>query len=154
MTPITSFSGEYRWLSNFWPCHLPPMYGIVPPTAEHAYQAQKSSEEWYAIEILRAPTAGVAKRLGKGAKLQADWDDLKIDVMRQILGYKFDNHNPELQAKLLATGDVEIIEGNTWGDVTWGCVMTKAGWVGENNLGKLLMEIRKELRGAHPTPPA
>jgi predicted NAD-dependent protein-ADP-ribosyltransferase YbiA (DUF1768 family) len=44
---------------------------------------------------------------------------------------------PGLGAKLLATGDAELIEGNTWNDVWWG-VNEKTG-KGENWLGKILM---------------
>lgn len=42
----------------------------------------------------------------------------------------------------MATDDAELVEGNTWGDRYWGVV----DGVGENRLGKLLMERRAELR--------
>ena len=151
MTDITSFSGEYRWLSNFWPCKLPKMYGITPPTAEHAYQASKTGDEWYAKEILCAPTAGAAKQLGKGAKLQEGWDGMKLDVMVQIIRYKFDHHNPELRTKLLMTGDWQLIEGNTWGDEFWGQVYRDGAWFGHNHLGKILMGVRAEIRQQYGT---
>jgi len=54
---------------------------------------------------------------------------------------------PELKAKLLATGDAELIEGNHWGDIVWGVCRGK----GENRLGKILMKVREELRWK-PTP--
>jgi predicted NAD-dependent protein-ADP-ribosyltransferase YbiA (DUF1768 family) len=44
---------------------------------------------------------------------------------------------------LIDTGDQELIEGNWWGDVIWGVCNGK----GENHLGKILMEVRKELKG-------
>jgi predicted NAD-dependent protein-ADP-ribosyltransferase YbiA (DUF1768 family) len=47
---------------------------------------------------------------------------------------------------LLETGDAELIEGNDWGDTFWGV----CGGKGNNFLGKLLMEVRKELRSAQP----
>ena len=50
--------------------------------------------------------------------------------------------NPGLLDKLLATGDAELVEGNTWGDQVWGV----CDGVGENHLGKTLMRIRSELR--------
>ncbi len=38
---ITSFSGKYRWLSNFFPVSI--CYdGITYPSVEHAFQAAKS----------------------------------------------------------------------------------------------------------------
>ncbi len=52
--------------------------------------------------------------------------------------------NPDLLSKLLATGDAELIEGNTWGDRVWGVDLYRGA--GENHLGKILMRIRDELR--------
>lgn len=146
MTHITSFSGEYRWLSNFWPCNLPSMHGMIPATVEHAYQASKTDSEEYAKLILSQLKAGAAKRLGKGATLRPGWEEMKIDVMRQLLTHKFDDNNPWLQQKLLATENAELIEGNTWGDTFWGRTNHGLGvWFGDNHLGKLLMEVRSKL---------
>ena len=50
--------------------------------------------------------------------------------------------NETLKTNLLKTGDAMLIEGNTWGDRIWGQV----NGVGENNLGKILMRIREELK--------
>ena len=148
MTDILSFHNEHRWLSNFWPCVLPAMYGVVPPTVEHAYQASKTEYEVTAREILKAPTAGAAKRLGKGVQLRKDWDGMKLDIMRRLLFYKFDRLNPLLRQQLLDTGDAQIYEGNRWNDVYWGRVQREQGvWEGENHLGRLLMELREKIRG-------
>lgn len=49
---------------------------------------------------------------------------------------------PELKEMLLATGDEELVEGNYWHDTIWGV----CDGVGENHLGKMLMEIREDLR--------
>lgn len=55
--------------------------------------------------------------------------------------------DPELKSKLLATGDEELVEGNTWHDRTWGrCVCSKCGGQGQNLLGQLLMELREEIK--------
>ena len=139
---ITRFAGEYRWLSNFWPAPIP--YGnITFPTSEHAYQAFKSQdpEVWKIVAAL--PTPGMAKRYGSKIVLHPDWDSFKVETMRRILVIKF--QNPELKAKLIATGDAQLVEGNTWGDLFWG-VDTTMG-VGSNQLGKLLMGIRDGLQG-------
>lgn len=47
-----------------------------------------------------------------------DWEDVKVDIMLGLLRQKF--QHPELGAKLLATGDAYLVEGNTWGDTFWG----------------------------------
>jgi hypothetical protein len=43
MNRISSFSGEYRWLSNFWIAPIIPFNdNISYPSSEHAYQAAKT----------------------------------------------------------------------------------------------------------------
>ena len=61
--------------------------------------------------------------------------------MKKILYSKF-AQNPYLAYGLLATGNEELIEGNTWGDKIWGQVNGE----GQNLLGKILMEVREEIR--------
>lgn len=142
---ITSFDGEYAFLSNFF--YEPfDCYGVVVPTAEHAYQAQKASHGEIATKrlILSATTPGHAKRLGRRVKLREGWDDIKVDVMRKIIAAKF-RDGSVLSSMLAATGDEELVEGNTWGDTFWGCVRTPekhGSWVGANHLGIILMEWR------------
>jgi hypothetical protein len=63
--------------------------------------------------------------------------------MYRLLEIKFRQH-PELAEQLLATGERELVEGNTWRDRIWG-VDLKTG-TGENRLGKTLMVVRAELR--------
>lgn len=137
---IEEFDGEYRWLSNFWPSKIN-VEGWIFPTVEHGYQAAKSMnpEDWKDIQECVSP--GAAKRLGKTLKLRKDWDEIKLDIMLEMVRAKF-SQNPDLKEKLLATGDAELIEGNQWGDRFWGvCYGT-----GENHLGKILMQVRGELK--------
>ena len=66
--------------------------------------------------------------------------------MREALRKKFSD--PELKAKLLATGDQLLEEGNTWHDNFWGvchCIRCQ-DVMAHNHLGKLLMELRSELQ--------
>lgn len=137
---IESFSGEYRWLSNFWPC---PIFfeGIGYQSTEAAYQAAKTIDERVRLVISQLPRPGDTKKFARKMPKRNDWDDVKLKIMEEVLRYKFSSL--ELRAKLLATGDQEIIEGNTWGDVFWGVCNGK----GENNLGKFIMKIRSELAG-------
>jgi predicted NAD-dependent protein-ADP-ribosyltransferase YbiA (DUF1768 family) len=54
--------------------------------------------------------------------------------------------NKDLSEKLIATGDMELVEHNWWKDKFWG----KHFGEGENYLGRILMKVRKELkRGCH-----
>lgn len=133
---ITNFSGPYRYLSNFW--YAPLKVGDLRfATSEHAYQAAKSLDpaDWELIQNQSTP--GKAKEMGRHIKLRPDWDEIKLDVMRVILEAKF-TQNPNLMSALIDTGDEELIEGNHWGDTYWGVCKG----VGQNHLGKLLMELR------------
>jgi len=132
---IESFRGEYRFLSNFW--YAKTVYkGIEFPTSEHAYQAAKSIDErmWRYFATLETP--GEAKRCGKMINCRPDWEGVKVDIMFALLASKFSDTS--LMDKLVATGDAELIEKNSWGDVFWGVCQG----VGKNWLGKLLMSIR------------
>ena len=145
MRVIDDFHGEYHFLSNFY-VHPLQYNGMTWRTSEHAFQAAKAADPVEMMAIKMAPTPGRAKKLGgkEYCRKREDWEDVKIDVMRGVVKSKFSD--PELAAKLLATGDAELIEGNTWYDTVWGQVRDEDGnWVGENHLGKILMEVRKEL---------
>lgn len=139
--PITSFTGKYRWLSNFSITAVKDL-DIWFPTVEHAYQYAKQSTPAGRAAVMRADTPGAAKRAARRFGMRPDWDVIKVNVMRQLLWEKF--KIPTYQFMLLATGDAELIEGNTWGDRFWGV----CDGIGENHLGRLLMEIREDLRRA------
>lgn len=143
---IDSFTGEYAFLSNFY--HSPlvfthPTTGTVYSfdTVEHGYQAAKAgTEPELEDKIFKAKTPSEAKKLGKTAKLPADWEEIKLDVMLALVWMKFTQH-PELAQKLIDTGDAQLVEGNWWGDKFWGVCNGE----GLNILGELLMAIREEL---------
>jgi hypothetical protein len=137
--PITAFTSQYRFLSNFY---LSPMLlgGREWPSVEHAYQAMKSTEYAEQECIRAAAIPGEAKRMGRKVKLHPAWDSHKVDIMSRCLHSKF-CCNRELAEKLMETAPAELVEGNTWGDRYWGQVDGE----GENMLGKLLMQLRSEL---------
>jgi len=152
MNAIRGFKGEYRWLSNFYPCNIT-MFDFVWPTAEHAYVAAKfrriddsSFEEGLKLYCkLAALTPGQAKRMGREATLPPNWDQYKIKVMEKIIELKFSCDNKDLMQKLIATGDAYIEETNSWGDEFWGVNVTKHGSAGQNMLGKIIMSRRSEI---------
>lgn len=138
-SPITDFKGPWFFLSNFFPSKVS-WDGIKYPSVENAYQAAKTMDS----DIRKAfvtITAGQAKRKGRTITLREDWELVKETVMHILLTKKFSD--PHLKQRLIETGDRELIEGNNWGDKIWGCVWSDGKWVGENKLGKLLMEVRK-----------
>ena len=138
---IHCFRNEYRFLSNFW--DAPVTYkGLTYRNAEAAFQAQKclTEEEKVQFTTLRS---NEAKRLGRNVQLRPNWENVKLPIMEEILRAKF-TQNEELKTLLLATGELVLEEGNTWGDTFWGVdAKTREG---RNHLGRILMRIRKELQ--------
>ena len=142
---IEEFRGEYRWLSNMYPYDVPMEYnGLTYRTNEHFYVAMKSTDRNVREYIANLESPGEAKRFGRDILIREDWDDIKDQVMLWGLIWKFSPQlSPYMAAKLLATGDQYIQEGNRWGDKYWGvCLDTGAGL---NKLGKMLMQIREEI---------
>jgi len=137
---IDSFDGDFRWLSNFWPSNVT-LDAVEYPSVEHAYQAAKTTDATLRKSIANAKTPGLAKKMGKGLAMRSDWNSIKLDVMEHLLRQKF-AVGSELSEKLLATGHRRLVEGNFWNDCFWGVCKGK----GENHLGQLLMQIRKELQ--------
>lgn len=135
---ILEFRSEYRWLSNFWPAEVL-LDGMTFPSVEHAYQAAKVPPTQR--EPFRCGRAGKAKRLGRRVERRADWDAVKVPIMRSLIQQKF-ALGTELGERLKATGNGQLVEGNGWGDVFWGVCEGR----GCNVLGHLLMQQRALLQ--------
>lgn len=148
MEQIISFTEPNFFLSNFSPAavRLNDLHDaeMTFPTVEHAYQAAKTLDIYERSQILHAETPAEAKQLGRQSTIRTDWEQVKLGVMRDLLYQKF--AHADLAQRLLATGDATLIEGNTWDDRFWGAVNDDGQWVGENHLGRLLMEVRASLK--------
>jgi ribA/ribD-fused uncharacterized protein len=136
---ITEFSGMYNFLSNFYPCAVT-YDGLTYTNSEAAFQSAKSVDlNNRTIFTDMAPL--IAKMTGRMVLLRPDWEQVKDQVMEDIVRAKF-TQNEQLGKLLLATGSADLIEGNDWNDTYWGV----SHGVGQNKLGKILMKIRNELR--------
>lgn len=136
---IDKFDDDFAFLSNFYPATIN-MDGMSFQSSEAAYQAQKCLNIVDKFQFCNlSPHA--AKKLGRKVRIRPDWEDIKDGVMARILSLKFRQH-PDLGNLLIATGDAELIEDNHWRDTYWGV----CDGVGKNRLGKLLMQVRNELR--------
>lgn len=129
------FPPDYRWLSNFHMSETIMPDGLTYPSVENAYQAYKL-EDIESRKSFTTYTCGKAKKMGQEINLRPDWENIKVDVMRQALEAKF--KNKELMDMLKATAPKYLEETNNWSDQFWGCVDGQ----GKNMLGQLLMEIR------------
>jgi ribA/ribD-fused uncharacterized protein len=145
---ISDFEGKNYFLSNYAPARVK-LNGLEFPTVEHAYQAAKTLETAARQKIQGASTPGLARKMGRQLPQRPDWPEVKVEVMRDLIRQKFEQH-PNLNKQLLATGDAELVEGNTWHDNFWGdCRCPRcAAEPGENHLGRLLMAVRQHLREA------
>lgn len=159
------------FLSNFHKLRTPlSVEGKLYATSEHYYQALKFDYPGadaptleYAELVRTADTPNKSRLLAKQktgggykwrtalnptiaryaqtAKLRPQWEENKLDMMRRALKVKF-TQQPELRAKLLATGDAPLAENSPF-DSYWGLGRDQSG---TNWLGKLLMRVRSELR--------
>lgn len=135
-----AFRGQKFYLSNFYPCNVD-YEGIMYPSSEHAYQASKVLDEKTRREVAQLIFPAAAKKVGQKLKLRPFWKEIKIGIMADIVRAKF-TQNEDCKIRLLATGDEELIEYNTWQDRYWGVCDGQ----GENHLGRILMKVRDELR--------
>lgn len=143
----------YGWLGNMFAAPIT-YNGQIWRTSEALFQALRFEDLTIRemIRIDKSPMGAkmVAKQkenLTKRVVEPMSTEDL--ENMRLCLRLKFDQH-PDLREKLLQTGDHFIFE-----DVSrrkgarhkfWGAVLTNNGFEGQNMTGKLLMELREELK--------
>jgi N-glycosidase YbiA len=137
-------SDPYGCFSNFAPYPIK-LKGKVWPTSEHYFQAQKFAGTEHEEAIRREPSPMIAARMGRSRQrpLRHDWESVKDNVMREAVLAKFTQH-PDLQEILLGTGDALLVE-HTEKDRYWA---DGGDGSGKNRLGKILMEIRRQLREA------
>lgn len=145
---IERFEGRWHFLSNFYTQPFE-FRGVLYPTSEHAYQDAKTRhpvtnrvvDQAAHDAIMASLDPGVAKKAGQTAKIAVkEWNARKNAVMLAILRAKF-APGTFLAQRLLATKQVQLVEGNFWGDRYWGVFRG----VGQNHLGRLLMQVREEL---------
>lgn len=107
MNKISTFRGEYHFLSNFYQ----PYKGLTYPNAEAAFQAQKCSSDEDRIKYTFQKNPVRAKQMGKKEpNLPSNWDEISYDIMLDILRAKF--AVPKLAEMLETTGDVDLEESN------------------------------------------
>lgn len=145
---IDRFERKYFFLSNFY-SDLPngvAYDGMIFGNSEAAFQAAKVLDRSSRLRFLGMDPS-TAKKEGRRVQLRDDWEDVKEQVMYDIVKSKFEN-NPNVRELLIATGEEELLEGNTWHDNVWGsCTCPRCQNVpGKNLLGKTLMRVREELK--------
>lgn len=134
----------YYELTNFYPSPITINF-ITYPTVEHYFQSQKFSDINIRKQISMSNTPREAFNLAQNYSKQnpqsmhSDWhSSRKYRIMKEALIQKF-SQNPTLRKLLIDTGNKVLVE-HTDKDAEWG---DGGDGSGNNNLGKLLMEVRQ-----------
>ena len=129
---VRGFTGPYRYLSNFF----------IEPDGSHVegeFQAAKAADPTKS-EFIKTLTPRQAKGAGRRVVLRPDWEEVKVDIMFQLVNQKFKD-SPMLRNWLKDTKSLYLEETNWWGDTFWGVCQGQ----GLNTLGVILMEVRDGL---------
>ena len=171
--PFFSRSKANHWLSNFDPCSLV-LGNMEFSCVEQAYQWSKAfimapNDELrgrYVKEIMEALSGGDSKALARKFfqeeaccqdKLHSNWRKIRFSILSHFVYSKF-VYNPDLRQRLLDTGDALLAESTT--DLFWatGCrterqvLQASPNFDGQNQMGKILMSLRSQLRDGRTTP--
>lgn len=138
-------SDPYGCFSNFSP-HPINIADHTWTTVEHYYQSQKfvGTEHEPLIATIRAvKTPEEAAALGRDRcrVMRKDWEQVKVEIMYQAVLKKFLTHL-DIQAVLLSTQEALIVEDSPT-DYYWGCGFQRTG---QNQLGKILMQVRQAIQ--------
>lgn len=140
---IGFYEREYYVLSNFSAFAII-WKGNFCLTSEHAYHTEKFEDEELKETIRKTMSAHDSQKVSHQHKdkYRKDWNEVKVGIMKEILWEKVNQH-PYIKKKLIESGSRQLVE-DSWRDDFWGWGPNKDG---QNQLGKLWMEIRKELEG-------
>ena len=143
-------------LSNFEKCYIK-YKGHLFATTEQAFMWEKAvffNDRESANKIIKEENPAKAKKLGREVKNFDDslWSKVCYDFMYKV-NYEKYSQNTRLKNILLNTGNKVLVEANPR-DRRWAIglpaeddrVLDESQWQGENLLGKVLMQVRDELK--------
>jgi ribA/ribD-fused uncharacterized protein len=155
MSAITFFWGprkENGFLSNWFPVRFDEK-GVEYTSVEHYMMTQKAllfGDQNTAKKIMMAKTPKDCKNLGgKISNFDLDtWYANRMEIVKRGIWLKF-SQNPDLLDMLLSTKNNLLAEASPF-DRVWGIGLNKNqakfmhpdNWIGQNLLGKILMELR------------
>ena len=126
------YPGVWELLKEYEPSDFPEVILRFKGHNSFLSNAFNCKFTWRGVTYKDAETAFKAAESSEGESLE---------VMEAILRAKFED-NPYLMKKLVETGNAVLINGNNRKEEYWGIDLYS--WRGENNLGKILMKIRKK----------
>lgn len=152
LAQVFFYEQEFYVLSNFSAFAIQ-WNGLRFDTSEHVYHYEKFNHVKGIAgpiqqQILCAWSAHDAFKIAERNKhfRRPNWEYIRVAVMEKILRAKAEQHE-YVRRKLLETGERVLIE-DSWRDAFWGWGPHRNG---ENTLGKLWMEIRREYQRVQET---
>ena len=150
---FTKVDLPYGWLGNMFPA--PIKYdGKVWKTSEALFQALRYDDPEIK-EIIRNEKSPLVAKWKANSKVNTPkmvverMGEKDLENMKLVVRLKFDQ-NPVLKLKLKVTGDhilVEnVLEKKEARHLFWGMRKVNGEWVGNNMMGKILMELREEYK--------
>ncbi len=140
---------KYGGLSNMAAGFPLEIHGVRILTSEALYQACRFTHKPEIQRIIiqqNSPMTAKMKSKHFLKETRGDWQKKRIQVMRWCLRVKLAQNWRKFSDLLLTTGDRSIVEQSIKDDF-WGAnKINKDTLVGMNVLGRLLMELREELR--------
>lgn len=143
-------------LSNWYKCKFKIDSINFSSTEQHMMynKALLFNDMLAAKEILKTNDPKKVKALGRAVKgfNKAIWDQMNGLIILEG-NYEKYIQNENLADILLATGDAELVEASPY-DKIYGCgfgvddprIIDKSKWTGQNILGKILSDVRSELK--------
>lgn len=143
---------RFGGLSNMAPGFPIVLNGVRIRTSEALYQACRfPSRPDVQRQIIDDPSPMTAKMRSKPfrADTRPDWEKARVKIMRWCLRVKLAQNWETFGKLLLSTGDMPIVEKKVRRKDFWGATEQPDGTlIGMNVLGRLLMELREQLKSA------
>lgn len=138
--------GEYSNMASGFPIIV---NNTMIRSSEALYQALKfTNYPEIQLKIISEKSPMTAKMVGKPYKemIRADFEDIKIRLMKWCVRAKLLSNYEKFKYLLLASGNKSIVEESRR-DSYWGAKPNMNGsLIGVNVLGRILMELREELK--------
>lgn len=142
---------DFGGLSNMASGYPLQINGVRIPTTEALYQACRFPhipDVQREIIAQHSPMTAKMKSKPHRKKTRSDWEGVRYKVMRWCLRIKLAQNYEDFGRLLLATRDRPIVEQSRKDDY-WGAKLadeTGDVLIGQNILGRLLMELREKLK--------
>jgi ribA/ribD-fused uncharacterized protein len=139
---------EWGGLSNMAPRYPISLNNIIFKNSEVLYQVFRfPGYPMIQAEIIEETSPMTAKMKSKKymSLSRCDWNKVRVSVMRWVLRAKLACNFEKFSKLLINTENNPIVEYSSKDDF-WGAFKKDDVFVGQNVLGRLLMELREEIR--------